>query len=136
MKMQALAFGLAALLPALAMADPPAFEAPAKPWPSSKPHCQNTTVTLATTRLESGGQPQYDSGVALRFANGVSAVDYQPGNPIAMREREGDKVQTCLYSVPKNCPPGDDRGKVYRVYDYRLQAAYYLPATQHSCGGA
>ena len=136
MKTAALALCLIVLFPLAALGDETAFEYPAKPWPASKPHCQNTTVKVATTRLEADGRPVYDSGVAIVFANGVTAVDYQPGNPIAMRERAGDKVQTCLYSVPKNCPPGDDRGKVYRTYDYRLHAAYYLPATEHSCGGA
>ena len=52
------------------------------------------------------------------------------------RSRVGDKVKLCLVSVPENCPPDDDRGKVYRATNLRTGESWQAPDSQHSCGGA
>lgn len=68
-------------------------------------------------------------------------------NPIALQEHAGQKVQLCLMRVPKpdpSCtrdfgcchPDRDWRGRVYRVYDYRLRASYESYNSHHDCGGA
>ena len=51
-------------------------------------------------------------------------------------KRVGDPVTLCLVSIPRNCPPGDDRGKVYSAANWRTQERWSLPDSQHSCGGA
>ena len=61
-------------------------------------------------------------------------------NPIMLQERVGDRVQVCLVGTPTptdRCDPGkDSRGRIYRVYDYRLHAAYVGENGNHACGGA
>ena len=39
-------------------------------------------------------------------------------------------------SVPENCPPGDDRGKIYKATNLRTNESWEAPDSQHSCGGA
>jgi hypothetical protein len=76
-------------------------------------------------------------------------VHYQgtSGNDIMRSERAGDSVQLCLTGFPLPridpttqrviCNPDKDgRGFEFRVYDYRLHAAYIGPNSEHSCGGA
>ena len=75
---------------------------------------------------------------------GVGVVHYQdePEDLIMAKEHAGDKVQVCLVSVPNSqdspgCDPKTDpRGRVYRVYDYRLHASYSGMNGEHGCGGA
>jgi hypothetical protein len=50
--------------------------------------------------------------------------------------RSGDKVKLCLVSLPEDCPPGDDRGKIYRATNLRTGESWEAPDSQHSCGGA
>ena len=52
------------------------------------------------------------------------------------RSRQGDRLRLCLVSIPKNCPLGDDRGKVYRATNLRMEKAGRRQTLQHSCGGA
>ncbi len=98
--------------------------------------CSDTTVQSISSRLADGdGRPIPNMGSQIVFANGISVVDYETPK-VVERERTGDKVQVCLVAVPKNCPPGDERGKVYRVFDYGQKAAYEMGDSQHVCGGA
>ena len=53
-----------------------------------------------------------------------------------LRPAPGDKVLMCLVAIPHDCPPGDDRGRVYTVTNMRTAATWTLPDSQHSCGGA
>ena len=73
-----------------------------------------------------------DAGITERTAESVVAV--------ILQERVGDAVQVCLLAVPKpddRChPETDERGRVYRVYDYRLKTAYTGSLGNHDCGGA
>jgi len=98
--------------------------------------CEDTKIKKIGTRLVDGsGNPVPNSGPTVLFENGVSIVEYQT-NDVVDHQRVGDKVQVCLIKVPAHCPEGDDRGREYRVYDYRQKAAYTMINSQHGCGGA
>jgi hypothetical protein len=56
--------------------------------------------------------------------------------PEAESSKPRDPVKLCLISIPKNCPPGDNRGKVYTATNLRTKKTFTLPDSQHSCGGA
>ena len=90
-----------------------------------------TEISELGSRLE--GAP--DSGSAVAYANGVTGVSYDVVTALR-RSRVGDPVTLCLVSVPRNCPPGDDRGKVYSAANWRTKERWSLPDSQHSCGGA
>lgn len=119
-----------------AAADAPAAPAPAAPTTGGRPtavgDCAETQVARVAPRLEG---TDFSTGVAVTFANGVNVVDYAQ-NAVAVAQSPGDAVTLCLVSIPENCPPGDDRGRVYSVQDHRQQQSYSLPDSQHMCGGA
>jgi len=48
----------------------------------------------------------------------------------------GHRVRACLQSLPQNCPPGDDRGKRYRLVDLQTGARAEGLDSWHLCGGA
>lgn len=99
--------------------------------PTAVGRCSETTVQRTGSRLQ--GAP--DSGSAIRYANGGAQVSYETIAGIR-RSRPGDRVRLCLVSVPKNCPPGDDRGRVYRATNLRTGDSWEAPDSQHMCGGA
>ena len=133
------------------------------PWPSSNTLCSLTQVrtvgprlldpsklsSSAQARLEAGKpltQTEVDQaadrvggGAAIDFTNGIGLTDYST-NAIASHERPGDEVQLCLISVPSetDCPNvgRDQRGRIYRVYDYKAKAVYRMQNSEHGCGGA
>jgi hypothetical protein len=41
-----------------------------------------------------------------------------------------------LVSIPKGCPKGDHRGKIYKATNLRTHGQWTLPDAEHSCGGA
>lgn len=93
--------------------------------------CAQTTVTETGPRLE--GVP--DSGSAVVYANGKSQVSYDVV-PAITHSQAGDGIQLCLVSIPENCPPGDERGRVYTATNARTGESWTLPDSQHMCGGA
>jgi hypothetical protein len=93
--------------------------------------CVETSVAAVSARLE--GAP--DPGSFIQYANGMSQVEYDVLPGIAA-SRVGDAVRVCLISVPENCPPGDDRGRVYSGTNLRTGATWSAPDSQHACGGA
>lgn len=56
--------------------------------------------------------------------------------PAIKNSRVGDHVLNCLVFIPKDCPKGDDRGRIYTVTNLRTLESWTLPDSQHSCGGA
>jgi hypothetical protein len=92
--------------------------------------CTETKIKEVTTRL---GTP--DSGTVVQYANGLIQISYETIAP-ATRSKPGDKANVCLVSVPKNCPPGDNRGKIYKATNLRTNESWEAPDSQHSCGGA
>jgi hypothetical protein len=93
--------------------------------------CAQTTITLTGPRLE--GVP--DSGSSVVYANGLSQVSYDVVAGIT-NSHVGDSVNLCLVSVPENCPPGDDRGRVFTATNARTGESWTAPDSQHMCGGA
>jgi hypothetical protein len=92
--------------------------------------CSETTIEDIGYRL---GDP--DSGSAISYANGGGQVSYDT-IPEIHRSRVGDPVRLCLVRIPEDCPPGDDRGKVYSATNLRTGDSWEAPDSQHSCGGA
>ena len=78
--------------------------------PSHEGDCASTKIARLEHRLESGGQPITDSGSEVVFTNGLIQVSYDELDAVH-RSRVGDPVSTCLISIPRNCPPGDVRGR-------------------------
>lgn len=99
--------------------------------------CTATTVSRIGTRLTEGvnGPDIPGSGSLISYADGGSQVSYET-IPGIENSQVGDKVLLCLVSIPKSCPPGDNRGKVYSARNLRTSAAWRLPDSQHDCGGA
>jgi hypothetical protein len=118
---------LALLLPPVL----PAAPALAAAKPTAVGQCVQTTIKLKGSRLE--GMP--DSGDAVVYANGIFGVSYERV-PDLRRARAGDPIKLCLTSLPEDCPPGDDRGKMYKATDLRTHKSWELPDAEHMCGGA
>jgi hypothetical protein len=102
----------------------------ADPLPNEIGACSTTTITDIGYRLDTP-----DSGSAIAYANGGGQVSYDT-IPEIHRSRIGDKVKLCLVSVPEDCPPGDERGKIYRASNLRTGESWEAADSQHSCGGA
>jgi hypothetical protein len=105
-------------------------QARAEALPTEVGECSETTIEDIGYRL---ADP--DSGSAVSYANGGVQVSYDT-IPEIHRSRVGDEVKLCLVSVPEDCPPGDDRGKVYSATNLRTGENWEAPDSQHSCGGA
>lgn len=76
-----------------------------------------------------------DSGSAISFADGLSQVDYD-AVPGIDHSRAGDAIRLCLISMPKGCPPGDERGRVYAGANLRTGESWNAMDSEHECGGA
>ena len=108
------------------------------PLPTRIGQCSATQVASVTPRLDAGRPPRsedFDSGTAINFRNDGHQVSYER-EPALLNSRPGDGVLMCLVAIPRNCPPGDDRGKIYTATNARTGATWTLPDSQHSCGGA
>ena len=95
--------------------------------------CGGSTITDIGPRLE--GDTDNSSGTSVFYENRGSQVSYDKVAAI-LKSRKGDHVLICLVFVPKNCPTGDDRGKIYTTTNLRTLQSWTLPDSQHSCGGA
>jgi hypothetical protein len=114
---------------------PAAAPAPASVPPARVGECAVTTVESVGFRLEADGVPIPESGSAIHLANGVYGVSYDRV-PAVDASRVGDRVRTCLVSIPQDCPPGDERGREYSSTNERTGRSWTLPDAQHMCGGA
>jgi hypothetical protein len=98
--------------------------------------CVTTTVKLIGYRLSTaGGNAVSGSGSSITYTNGISQVSYEQLPGIDTSEI-GDKVKLCLVSLPKNCPPGDSRGKFYSANNLRTNLSWTAYDSEHLCGGA
>lgn len=111
--------------------------AAADPLPTKIGQCTNTTIKDVTTRLQEGPtyKPVPGSGSAIDFVNGGYQVSYDTIDEIT-QSRAGDPVTMCLVSIPKGCPPGDNRGLTYKTTNLRTYGTWTLPDAEHMCGGA
>jgi uncharacterized protein len=101
--------------------------------------CTTTQISEISTRF--GGElkkPDNEldsSGSAVTYANRGYQVSY--GFVQALADSHiGDRVLLCLVSIPTNCPPGENRGRMYSATNLRTKGSWLLPDAQHSCGGA
>jgi hypothetical protein len=120
---------------ALVLAAPLNTAAGGERRPSRVGQCVATSIKAIGTRLTDGGKPIEGSGSEVRFTNGVRQVSYETV-PSIERSETGDPVRICLVELPKDCPPGDDRGRVYRTTNLRTSEVWRLPDSEHMCGGA
>lgn len=104
--------------------------------------CVETKFKSMTDRFGKpvGSQANFPTaGMTVAFANGVRLIAYSVSD-VALRERAGDRVQLCFLGHiegTQGCiTAADSRGRLYRVYDYRLHAAWSAMNSQHTCGGA
>lgn len=100
--------------------------------------CSLSRIQQVGTRLGDGSAPVGDdpgSGSAVIEANQAMQVFYDQ-IPEIDRSRAGDPALVCLIDLPHDCPPGDDRGKVYGVANLRTRGAWSGPDAEHLCGGA
>lgn len=115
----------------------PVDQAAAPPSGASLPEklggCVRSVITGIGGRLD--GDENFESGTAVIFANGGYQVSYEREEAI-IASSIGDAVEICLIRFPKNCPPGDERGRWYRTTNLRTGEEWSLPDAQHQCGGA
>lgn len=109
--------------------------------------CVTTQLVDKNTRFDGAKPGEVGGEVYVSFANQVglyitSIPHLAPGvDPDAYMARtqdfaRGDKVRLCLVSLPEDCPPGDDRGKVYSVSNLKNQMSFIGIDAWHTCGGA
>jgi hypothetical protein len=130
--------GLVTGLPAGATLAASVAPAPAPaPITSGLPGLQHELQCVKTAIKEIGSRllQTPGSGPAIRYTNGGFQVGYEDV-PGIDRARVGDPVLMCLISIPKQCPPGDTRGRVYTVTDLRTQESWTLADSALACGGA
>ncbi|WP_296742525.1 lysozyme inhibitor LprI family protein [Mesorhizobium sp.] len=108
-----------------------------QPLPSSIGSCSFTHIAMLTARI--GDDPlataSPEAGSAASFTNGGTAVSYDR-EPGLVSASVGDPVVMCLISIPRDCPQGDVRGRVYYAVDLAHKGTWALPDSQHMCGGA
>lgn len=104
--------------------------------PTRPGDCARTRVETVTTRF---GEPidyeNADAGTAIAFDNGLYQVSYGRGDEF-FDVAAGDDAIVCLMSIPRDCPAGDERGRVYYTLDLKTQTHWALADSQHLCGGA
>ncbi len=105
--------------------------------PTREGTCAYTRIREVSHRLEDGrtGRVIPDSGSAVVMTNGLYQVSYDE-IPAVNESRRGDRVLVCLIKIPRNCPPGDNRGRLYTTTNLRTELSWTLPDSQHMCGGA
>ena len=107
-----------------------------QPMPEKVGQCAVTHIAELTTRF---GEPlesaSADAGSAVSFSNGGAQISYDQ-EPGLVASKAGDRAALCLMSIPRDCPPGDERGRVYYGVDLVTNASWVLPDSQHMCGGA
>lgn len=101
--------------------------------PTTVGACSESTITFRGGRLE--GDDDFATGTAVQFENGGVQISYEREEAV-VNSRVGDPVRICLVSIPENCPPGDDRGRIYATTNLRTGASWEMPDSSHMCGGA
>jgi hypothetical protein len=106
---------------------------PHDPLPTHIFACGGSVITTIGARLE--GDANFSTGTTIFYQNGGSQVSYHKV-PAIVNSKRGDHVLICLVFIPRNCPAGDDRGKMYTTTNLRTLDSWTLPDSEHSCGGA
>jgi len=99
--------------------------------PTKIGECAERTIAVISTRLNEklpSRRPKSvdDGGSYVRYTNGNTQVSYE-WDAALVHSRVGDKVRFCLVSIPKDCPPGDNRGRVYETTNLRTNEVWKMP---------
>jgi hypothetical protein len=99
--------------------------------------CVRSKIAAVEQRLRDGPNGPFiaGSGSAVRFANGGYQVAYAEIEAV-QTSRTGDPVFICLIHIPRRCPAGDARGRVYTTTNLRTLASWTMADSEHQCGGA
>lgn len=112
-----------------------AHEDSTKP-PQKLAQCVRTRIKDATTRF---GNPlpdtHADTGISIGYENGGYIYSYDRGSNFDGIAR-GQPVVLCLMSIPRDCPAGDDRGRIYYTLDLATRQSWVSGDSEHGCGGA
>jgi len=107
-----------------------------QPLPETLGGCAVTHIAELTTRF---GEPlegaDAGAGSGVTFVNGGRLVSYSVEDGLAASQ-VGNAVAVCLLSIPRDCPAGDERGRMYYTVNLITQGTWALPDSQHMCGGA
>ena len=112
--------------------------APSSILPSKVGECADTTITSITDRFGADLTPSKkgsEKGTFIRFSNSGVQVSLVKESAI-VRSQVFDKVNMCLVEIPKDCPAGDIRGRVYKTTNLRTKESWSLANDVKSCGGA
>jgi hypothetical protein len=112
--------------------------APSSILPGKVGECADTTITSITDRFGADLAPSKkgaDKGIFVRFSNSGVQVSLVKERAI-VRSQVFDKVNMCLVEIPRDCQPGDVRGRVYKTTNLRTGESWSLPNDVRSCGGA
>jgi hypothetical protein len=106
--------------------------------PGKVGECADTTITSITDRYgddltPAGSKKGTDKGTIVRFSNSGVQVSLEKERAVA-RSQIFDKVNMCLVAVPKDCPAGDARGRVYKTTNLRTGESWSLANDVRSCG--
>jgi hypothetical protein len=104
-----------------------------QPLPTKVGKCAETSITEIGGRLE--GDENFETGTFVGFANEGMQIGYSRVEAV-VKSRIGDPVRMCLTDIPKDCPPGDERGRSYRTTNLRTGESWEMADSQHMCGGA
>jgi uncharacterized protein len=107
--------------------------------PKSLGHCTRTKITAIAGRFGETlkwplSKDETVSGTTVQYANGAYQISYNYEEAVA-RSHTGDEVLICLSTIPKHCPSGDDRGRVYSATVLATNRSWIMPDSQHMCGG-
>lgn len=106
--------------------------------PAKVGECADTTITSITDRfgadlMPAGSKKGSDAGTIVRFSNSGVQVSLVKEQAIA-RSQIFDKVNMCLVEIPKDCPAGDIRGRVYKTTNLRTKESWSLANDVRGCG--
>jgi hypothetical protein len=119
----------------------PVFDEPEQPssiLPTAVGQCADTTITSITDRFGADLTPSKkgsEKGTFIRFSNSGVQVSLVKERSI-VRSQVFDKVNMCLVEIPKGCPAGDNRGRLYKTTNLRTGESWSLPNDIKSCSGA
>jgi hypothetical protein len=103
------------------------------PLPEVVQTCGGNIIKQIGPRLAGGSD--FSSGFHVLLVNGGVTIDYVTP-PAVRHSKVGDHVLACLIDIPKDCPPGDVRGRIYTITNLRTLESWTGADSQHRCGGA
>ena len=106
--------------------------------PAKVGECADTTITSITDRYGADLTPGRakkgsDTGTIIRFSNSGVQVSLEKERAI-VKSQVFDKVNMCLVEIPKDCPTGDIRGRLYKTTNLRTGESWSLRNDIRSCG--